>query len=400
VGRPDSLSVDQARRITLAAQGFAERRPTGRVDRRHLRKVFDRLGLVQMDSVNVLVRTHYLPLFSRLGPYDRSLLDRFVYDDHEAFEYWGHDASLILFELQPLLRWRMAGEHQWPGMRRFVEGQDPELIDALHRSVVADGPASAGDLDGSDRKKGPWWGWSDTKRTLEHLFFAGRVGAIRRNTFERAYCDPALVVPAHILERPTPDSRDALVALLERSARGHGVGTAKDLADYFRLPIKPVRPLLEEMADDGIVDRVTVEGWKQPTYMHPGAKLPRRVDACALVSPFDSIMWERDRIERLFGFSYRIEIYVPKPKRVFGYYVLPFLLGDRYVARVDLKADRATSRLLVQAAWAEPGVDHIEVAERLTGELRSMATWLALDDVVVIDRGDLGPALRATVHPQ
>ena len=360
------MTVDQARRIAVVAQGFGERRPTGRVDRRHLRKVFARLGLIQIDSVNVLARSHYLALFSRLGPYDRVLLDRFAYIDHEAFEYWGHDASLIHAELQPLLRWRMAGEHRWPGMRRWVAAQDPDAVDALHRSVMAGGPASAGDLDGADRKKGPWWGWSDTKRTLEHLFYTGRVGAIRRNTFERAYCDPALVVRAEVLARPTPPSRDALVALLERSARGHGVGTAKDLADYFRLPIKVARPLLEEMADAGVVDRVTVEGWKQPAFLHPEAKLPRRIDACALVSPFDSIMWERDRIERLFGFTYRIEIYVPKPKRVYGYYVLPFLLGDRYVARVDLKADRAGSRLLVQSAFAEDGVDRSEVAERLT----------------------------------
>ena len=190
VARRESLSVDQARRITLAAQGFAEPRPTGRVDRRHLRKVFDRLGLVQMDSVNVLVRSHYLPLFSRLGPYDRLLLDRFVYDDHEAFEYWGHDASLIRADLHPLLRWRMAGDHQWGGMRRWLVSTDPTLLDALHRSVLAEGPISAGELDADDRKKGPWWGWSDTKRSLEHLFHAGRVGAVRRGTFERGVLRP------------------------------------------------------------------------------------------------------------------------------------------------------------------------------------------------------------------
>jgi uncharacterized protein YcaQ len=394
VARPDSLSLAQARRITLGAQGFATRRPTGRIDRRHLRKVFDRLGLIQIDSVNVLVRSHYLPLFSRLGPYDRSLLDRLAYDDHEVFEYWGHDASLIRADLEPLFRWRMKGEHQWSGMRR-LDAQHGELIEALYAEVMAHGPASAGDLDATDRKKGPWWGWGDTKRALEHLFHEGRVGAVRRSTFERAYCDPALTVPPSVRQRPTPRSRDAMVELLVHATRSHGVGTAKDLADYFRLPITVVRPLLEEMADDGVVDRVTVEGWKQPAYTHADVKLPRRVDACALVSPFDSIMWERDRIERIFGFRYRIEIYVPKPKRVFGYYVLPFLLGDRYVARVDLKADRAGSRLLVQAAFAEVGVDHFDVAERLRDELRAMAAWLGLDDVVVNDQGDLAPALDA-----
>jgi hypothetical protein len=360
-----------------------------------VRKVFDRLGLIQMDSVNVLVRTHYLPLFSRLGPYDRSLLDRLAYDDHEVFEYWGHEASLIRSDLQPLLRWRMGSEHRWTGMREWAEAQDHDVTGALLAAVLADGPVSAGELDGADRKKGPWWGWGDTKKTLEHLFYIGRVGAVRRNTFERAYCDPAHVVPPHVLDRPTPEPRDAMVALLEQSARAFGIGTAKDLADYFRLPIKAARALLDQMADDGVLDRVEVEGWKQPAFRHPEAKVPRQIDACALVSPFDSIMWERDRIERLFGFSYRIEIYVPKPKRTYGYYVLPFLLGDRYVARVDLKADRADSKLLVQSAFAEFGVDHNEVAERLGGELRLMASWLGLDDVVIVECGDLAPALRA-----
>jgi hypothetical protein len=394
VARPETLSLEQARHIALAAQGFGERRPTGRIDRRHLRRLFERLGLVQIDSVNVLARSQYLPLFSRLGPYDRSLLDRFAYVDHEVFEYWGHDASLIQTELQPLLRWRMDGEHRWPAMRRWM-AENGALADALHQKVLADGPVSARDIDGIGGTKGPWWGWGDTKRGLEHLFYAGRVGAIRRNTFERAYCDPALVVPAAVREQPAPTERDAHVALLERSARGHGVGTARDLADYFRLPIKLVRPLLEEMSGAGMLEPVAVEGWKQPAYRHPSATLPRRIDARALVSPFDSVMWGRERVEQLFGFRYRIEIYTPKPKRVYGYYVLPFLLGDRYVARVDLKADRADSRLLVQSAFAEDRVDHLDVAGPLYDELCTMATWLGLDDVVIVDRGDLAPALRA-----
>ena len=395
MARPESLSAAQARRITLAAQGFAERRPTGRIDRRHLRRVFDRLGLIQIDSVNVLVRSHYLPLYSRLGSYDRSMLDRFVYDDHEAFEYWGHEASLIKADLQPLLRWRMAGAHQWTGMREWAT-EKGELIESVLADVLADGPLSAGELDAGEAKKGPWWGWGDTKRALEHLFYEGRVGAVRRGTFERAYCAPDEVLPQAVSALPTPSERDAMVALLERSARGHGVGTAKDLADYFRLPIKAVRSLLDEMAAAGLIERVQVAGWKQPAYLHLDAALPRKIDACALVSPFDSVMWERDRVERVFGFRYRIEIYVPKPKRVHGYYVLPFLLGDRYVARVDLKADRADSVLLVQSAHVEDGVDELEVAERLADELRTMATWLNLDDVVVVDRGDLAPALRAS----
>ena len=393
--RADTLSAGEARRIALAAQGFADPRPSGRVDRRHVRKVFARLGMVQLDSVNVLVRSHYLPLFSRLGPYDRSMLDRFAYTDREAFEYWGHEASLIRSDLQPLMRWRMAREHRWPGMRRFVENADPAALDALAARVLAEGPTSAGELDGSDRKTGPWWGWGDTKRLLEHLFYVGRVGAIRRpNTFERAYVDPARVVPAEVHARPTPDEREALAGLLVHAARAYGVGTAKDLTDYFRLPVKETRPLIEELADAGALRRVQVDGWSHPAFMDPDAALPRRVDARALVSPFDSVMWERDRVERLFEFTYRIEIYVPKPQRTYGYYVLPFLLDDRYVARVDLKADRAASRLLVQAAWVEPAVDVAEVADALARELREMATWLALDDVSVARRGDLASPLR------
>jgi uncharacterized protein YcaQ len=392
MARPQALSADQARRIALAAQGLAEPRPSGQVDRRHVRGVFRRLGLLQIDSVNVLVRSHYLPLFSRLGPYDRSLLDRFVYDHHEAFEYWGHVASLIRADLQPALRWRMATDHGFSGMRRWV-ADNADLIERVHTEVMSSGPLSAGDLEDRTRTRGPWWGWGETKRALEHLFHTGRVGAGRRGNFERTYCDPVLVLPAGVGERLTPSEPEALRILLEQSARGHGVGTATDLADYFRLPIRRVRSLLEEMALDGTLEAVKVEGWGQPAYRHPEARLPRRVDARALVSPFDSAMWERDRVERTFGFRYRIEIYVPEPKRVHGYYVLPFLLGDRYVARVDLKADRSGSRLLVQSAFAEAGVDRVEVAEALAAELRSMAGWLDLDDVVVRDRGDLAPAL-------
>ena len=380
--------------MVLAAQGLAEPRPTGRVDRRHVRSVFRRLGLLQIDSVNVLVRSHYLPLFSRLGPYDRSLLDRFVYRHHEAFEYWGHVASMIRSDLQPALRWRMASEHGYSGMRRWV-AENTELIERVHAEVMRSGPLSAGDLEERTQPRGPWWGWGDTKRALEHLFHAGRVGAGRRGNFERTYCDPALVLPAGVGGQSTPSEPEALRVLLDQSARGHGVGTATDLADYFRLPIRRVRPVLDEMVAEGSLESVEVEGWDRPAYRHPQARLPRRVATGVLVSPFDSVMWDRDRVERTFGFRYRIEIYVPEPQRVHGYYVLPFLLGDRYVGRVDLKADRGARRLLVQAAHAEPGVDQDEVAAALGPELRAMAGWLDLDDVAVRNRGDLAPALAA-----
>ena len=397
--RPQSLSVAQARRISLRASGLDAPRPTGRIDRRHLRRVIRRLGLIQLDSVNVCVRTQYLPFFSRLGPYDRDLLDRLAYRDNELFEYWGHVASLIDVAHHPLLRWRMGSDHQWGSLAR-VGHEHPDLVTALEAEVRTSGPLSAGELDDTERRKGPWWGWGDTKRALEHLFWSGRIGALRRGNFERVYCHPADAVPGPVLDAPTPDEETAKRALLVHAAAAHGVGTARDLADYWRQPIIEVRTQLRELVADGTLEQVEVEGWREPAYLHPDATLPRSVDACALVSPFDQAMWERDRVSRLHDFDYRIEIYVPKPQRMYGYYVLPFLLGDTYVARVDLKADRAGRRLLVQSAHAEPdlharGTDRFEVAERLHAELRLMASWLGLDDVTVEPRGDLSATLLA-----
>ena len=395
--RPQSLSAAHARRIALRASGFGRPRPDGRVDRRHLRRVIGQLGLVQLDSVNVLVRTQYLPFFSRLGPYDRSLLDQLAYRDNELFEYWGHVASLVDVHHHPLLRWRMAAEHDWSSLSR-VAHEHPELVADLETEILRNGPLSAGELDESERRKGPWWGWGETKRALEYLFWSGRVGALRRGNFERVYCDPAHSVPSHVLETPTPTDEDAKRSLLLLAARAHGVGTARDLADYWRQPILEVRRQLRDLVSEGALEEVTVEGWREVAYLDPGATLPRSIDVCALVSPFDQVMWERDRVERLHSFNYRIEIYVPKPKRVYGYYVLPFLLGDTYVGRVDLKADRSGRRLLVQSAHAEAdlvarGTDPFEVAEPLGEELRLLATWLGLDDVHVTGHGDFGPAL-------
>lgn len=397
--RSGSLSAAQARRVAVRAQGLDDPRPTGRVDRRHLRRVIDRLGLIQIDSVNVLARTQYLTMFSRLGPYDTDLFDSMVYDDHEMFEYWGHVASLVATRFHPDLRWRMADDHDWGSLAR-VENELPELVSELEREILSTGPWSAGELDESGHRKGPWWGWGETKRALEYLFWRGRVGALRRGNFERVYCAPGAAVPTTVLDLPSPDPEVGHRNLLLHAARMHGVGTAKDLADVWRQPVRLARRHLDDLVFEGQLEAVTVEGWKDVAYVSTGLTVPRRVDACTLVSPFDSAMWERDRIERLHDFHYRIEIYVPKPKRVYGYYVLPFLLGDTYVARVDLKSDRAARRLLVQSAHAEPdlaarGVDDLEVAERLAGELRTMATWLGLDDVVIVGRGDLSPTLAA-----
>ncbi|HWH96654.1 MAG TPA: crosslink repair DNA glycosylase YcaQ family protein [Baekduia sp.] len=397
--RRASLSAAEARRVALAAQGFAEA-PLGRaVDTRALRsRVVDRVGLIQIDSVNVLQRAHYLPAFSRLGPYDLELLDKLAhYAPRRMFEYWGHEASLIPVELHPHLRWRMRRAHDdaWGGMRRIARDR-PELVAAVLEDIRERGPLTASQLAHHDEpreKKGPWWDWSDVKRALEFLFWSGEITSARRRRFERLYDVPERVLPAAVLATPTPADDEAQRELLRVAACSLGVATEPDLRDYFRLPSAESKLRVAELVEAGDLLAVEVEGWRGPAYLAPGARVPRSVDARALIGPFDSLIWERPRVERVFGFRYRIEIYVPKQQRVHGYYVLPLLLGDRLVARVDLKSDRAAGALLVQAAHAEEGAPP-ETAEALAGEVRRMAGWLELDDVVVAGAGDLAPALR------
>jgi hypothetical protein len=383
-----TLSIPQARRIALAAQGFADRPPNGRVTASHLRRVLRRVGLIQIDSVNVLVRSHYLPVFSRLGPYQRSLLDDYAYGRRQLFEYWGHEASFIPIEHYPLFRHRMKdGGPRW----RLVEKMrdEPEYMQSLLEEVRQKGPLAVSDLEDPQRRPGTWWSWGLGKAALEAHFADGTVTAAERRGFIRAYDISERVIPSEILDAEPPSEDDAQRELLLLSARAHGVGTARDLADYYRLPILKSRELLKELAETGPLQEVEVAGWKDTAYLHPEAKLPRRIEARALLSPFDSLIWERDRTERLFGFRYRLEIYVPQPKRVYGYYVLPFLLGSDLVGRVDLKADRKAKRLLVRGVYCEPDHDKDRVASELAPELRSMAEWLELDDVVVERRGDL-----------
>jgi uncharacterized protein len=389
-----TLSAAQSRRLALVAQGFTDPRPAGVPDRRALRRVVARTGLFQIDSVNVLTRAHYLPLFSRLGPYPTSLLDDAAYRrPRELFEYWGHEASLLPVDAQPLLRWRMAEASQiaWGSMQRVVR-ERPEFVAQVLADVAREGPISAGEIEllhgGRTRKAGPWWDWSHVKMALEYLFWAGEVSAASRRGFERLYDIPERVLPAAVLATPTPDRADATRQLLLRAARSFGVATERDLRDYYRLSVADAKAGVAELVDGGLLQPVAVEGWRQTAYLHHEARVPRRVDARALVAPFDPLVWERDRTERLFGFRYRIEIYVPAAKRVHGYYVLPFLLGDRLVARVDLKADRQAGVLLVQSAHAEPGAPG-ETADELAEELESMAGWLGLSGVVWTGRGDL-----------
>ena len=352
------------------------------------------MGVIQIDSVNVLVRSQELPLFARLGPHPRTLIDDATRDG-ELFEYWTHMAAITPVELHPHLRWRMADDHMWRSVQR-LERHRPGYLDEVLSHVRDEGAIVAGDLDQRVGPKGTWWDWDDGKLALELLFHQGRVAAVRRpSDFARVYDLAERVLPAEVLARPTPTERDARKELIVRAARHHGVGTLADLADYHRQLPTVCKPLVAELVEDGRLLPVDVEGWDKPAFLHPEARLPRRITSRALLSPFDPVVWCRERAERLFGFHYRIEIYVPKPKRQFGYYVLPFLLGDELVGRVDLKADRASRTLLVQSAWSEPGVDEADVAAELAEELCSMAEWLGLEaGIDIAPRGNLAPALE------
>jgi len=391
-----AFSLAEVRRIALAAQGFADRRPVGVPDLRSLRRVLARIGLLQIDSVNVLVRSHYLPLFSRLGAYPAALLERAAYRRPRAlFEYWAHEASLLPVAVQPLLRWRMArGEHEaWGSMQR-LQAERPGFVEDVLAMVAERGPVGAGELEEErPRKAGPWWDWHDTKAALEWLFFTGRVSTARRRNFERLYDLTERVIPAEVLAVPTPEPGEAHRELIRLAARALGVATEKDLRDYFRLSPGQARPAVATLVEDGALIPVTVEGWRNQAYLHPEARIPRRISAAALLSPFDSLVWERSRTERIWGFRYRLEIYTPAPKRVHGYYVLPFLLRDDLVARVDLKADRKAGVLLVQAAHLEPGRPAGDVAVALAAQLTELAGWLGLDAVGPPVAGDLAPHL-------
>lgn len=379
----ERLSPAEARRIALSAQGFQADRPS-RVDKGHLRRTLERLGLHQIDSVNVLARAHYLPAFSRLGHYDRALIDRAAWGlprERRLFEYWAHEASLLPLSLHPLLRWRMAradrGEAGYRGLRVFATERRAEAMEVLER-IRKEGPLSASDFE---RGKAGWWEWSDSKRILEWLFWAGHITtSTRRRSFERVYDLAERVLPTETLSLPTVEEGEAQRRLIELSARALGVATAIELRDYFRLRPEDANHAVASLVEDGTLTPVEIPGWP-PAYIHKDARRPRRVGARALLAPFDPLIWERARTERLFGFRYRIELYTPVEKRKYGYYVLPFLLGDRLVGRVDLKADRESSRLLVHAVHLEPDAPDA-ASDELEAELSTMARWLELERVV------------------
>lgn len=390
---PVRLRADRARRIALWAQGLADPVPVGRVDVRHFRRVMNRVSLVQLDSVNVFIRTHYMPFFSRLGNYPRVALDDWLWNSGEIFEYWAHEASLIPVEHHPLLRWRMEGGWHWRRIERALADRG-DILDAVEAEIAEKGPLRTADLDEPGERSGDeMWGWSDGKVVLEALFLSGRVTTATRRNFVRYYDLTDRVLPRSVLEVVTPAIEEAQTELLRRAVRSLGVATYDDLADYYRIRKPVARPLLESLVANGEVERVEVEGWGRSAYLSPHAVAPREVPRSTLLSPFDSLVWYRPRLRRLFGFDYRLEIYVPPARRVHGYYVLPYLMGGRFVARVDLKSDRRAGRLLVRGAFAEEGVDRRAAASSLARDLEAAASWLGLGEVEVEPNGDLADGL-------
>jgi uncharacterized protein len=404
---PDTeLSAAEARSIALRAQRFGLPRAPGGPGIEHVRQLAADLGAVQIDAVNVLVRSHYLPFYSRLGPYPTGQLDRLAYEEHRLFEYWGHAASLLPVELYPAMRWRMdrqAESKHWAALRARLDRERPGYLMAVEQEIGARGPLAYTDLNDPARREKVatkyaessllWYRWSDGKSALEGLFDAGRLAVADRRGFERRYDLTERVIPADVLAAAALAEEHAQRVLVLTAARALGVATLRDLADYFRLPVATTRARLRELVDDGQLELVRVAGWQQEAYLHPSADAGR-VQARALVSPFDSLIWERARTERLFGFRHVFELYVKPPKRRFGYYVLPFLLGDEIVARVDLKAARTDGKLMVLGAYAEPGAVAARVSRELAAELRDLARWLGLGEIAVEDRGDLAAPLR------
>ncbi len=390
------ISIAAARRIALAAQGFAHPRPSGRIDSRHLHRVLRHVGQLQLDSVNVVVRAHYMPVFSRLGPYPRELLDDFAYRRRRLFEYWGHAAALLPVEDWPLFEFRRQGIKPWPRLKKVME-EHPGFVDAVLEEVARRGALTVGELEDGGGRSGSWWGHSRGKSALEWHFDKGRLSIADRPNFTRVYDLAERVIPPRYLQAESPELADAYRELLLRAARHHGIGTAYDLLDYYRLRPAIARPIIAGLAATGALEEVEVPGWGEPAFLHPEATRPRRIRARALLTPFDPVVWERPRVERLFGFHYRIEIYVPEAQREYGYYVMPFLLDDALVARVDLKADRAAGRLLAKGAFSEDGHDRARIAKELAAELADMAAWLGLGGVEVGERGDLAGALRAAL---
>lgn len=404
---PETLSLAAARRTALAAQGFGSAHPE-RVSPASLHAVMRRVGVLQIDSVNVFSRSHYMPFFSRLGVYDIAALDRLAFGSHASYtEYWAHVATVIPTADWGLWRFRMDEYAPRVSARDPWAQANQQTLDWVRAELAQRGPSRPAEIeqDAATGPRGPWWDWSATKRALERLFLAGEVAIAGRRGFERRYALASDVIPAEVLAAPVP-REDAIRELTARGLAFHGVATAADIADYHRLGRAEVLVALRDLEDAGVALPVRVQGWERngrpiPAWIHRDARVPRRMSAAALLTPFDPVVWFRDRTERLFGVEYRIEIYTPEPRRRYGYYSLPVLIDDQLVARVDLKADRARSELLVQSAWWDGEPRPAEV-ERIADELRRAATWKGLERISVGRWGDAADAVAdaLAVHPQ
>ena len=384
--RFDSLSIADARRIALAAQGFDTARPQTKATQRHVDTLISRLGVIQIDSVNVLVRSQELPLFARLGNHDRNAIPRAT-EAQKLFEYWGHEAAHLPVDLHPLFRWKMdaarTGKVTHWGLTSFYE-ENKAFVKRILKHVEKNGPTTSRELSTRTEKKGTWWDWDEAKVALEYLFLTGELMSRGRGSdFARIYDTTERVLPQRIIDAPTPSEHEARKQLLVRSAVAQGVATASDLADYYRQKLATVKPLIAELVEEGELREVAVDGWTEKAFVYRNAKLPKQLHATALLSPFDSLVWCRPRNERLFDFHYRIEIYTPKEKRKFGYYVLPFMMNGEMVGRVDLKADRAKGILQAHSVHTEKGVKRSVINEALNAELAAMATWLGLEQVQI-----------------
>jgi uncharacterized protein len=394
------LSAAQARRIAVAAQGFNEPRPGGEITRAHLRRLISKIQVLQLDSVSVAVRAHYAPVFSRLGPYDRDVLDRAAWGPRSSrllAEYWAHEAALMAVDDWPLLRWRMR-QYRHGRWGTHIVKANPQLVEDVVAAVAELGPSTAGQIEAHlaatpRRKKGTWWTRSDTKWVAEALFASGVLTTATRVGFARHYDLVERVLPASVLAREVDDA-EAIRELTMRAATALGVGTEADIRDYFRLSAQQVKPAITELVAAGEIEAVSVDGWSAPAYLHAGRSVPRLDRGTALLCPFDPLIFFRPRVERLFNFHYRIEIYTPAPKRQYGYYVWPLLVDGQLMARVDLKADRAADTLRVVGAFGEPEAPRSRAAAALAGELQSMAAWLGLAGFTVSGRGDLATELR------
>ena len=404
LNKPVSLSRNEARRIALAAQGMASSaRPATTANWRRISAAIDRIHLLQIDSINVVARSHYLPVLARVGHYAPETLDAraFSRKKRRMFEYWAHEASLLPMHLHPLLRWRMAraadGRGIYKEMLKLAREQR-QFIDTVRNEVRARGPVRASDLSDAGKSPKEWWSWSDGKTALEYLFATGEVTtAERRGNFERLYDIPERVIPPDVLNLETPDEPDAIRTLLDLSGRALGIATETDLRDYFRLPVAETKTALAQLVEDGRLHAADVDGWSKPAFLHVEAETPRRATGTSLLSPFDPLVWNRERAHRVFGFNYRIEIYTPAAKRVYGYYVLPFLMNGHMAARVCLKSDRQNDVLRVNASHLEAKQDRDHTAAKLAETLAALARWLRFDDIEVADAGNIAPDLKRAV---